>query len=71
LKPKTNEKLKNARLEKGFTQEDMATMLGYSSKSGYAMIETGQNKPTLITALKISKIFGKDVSYLFGELVHV
>ncbi|NLM98142.1 MAG: cytochrome b5, partial [Halanaerobiaceae bacterium] len=28
-------KLKNYRLQKGFTQEDMAKYLGYRSKSGY------------------------------------
>jgi len=61
-----NKKLKEARKENGITQEEMAKILGYSSKSGYSMIETGRNSPPLHIAIKIAEILKKDVSYLFG-----
>ncbi|RXZ84301.1 XRE family transcriptional regulator [Paenibacillaceae bacterium] len=61
-----NERLKSARKAKGLTQADMAALLGYRSKSGYAMVETGRNIPPLGTALKIAMIVGSDVESLFS-----
>jgi putative transcriptional regulator len=66
-----NEALKTARLEKGYTQEQMAEFLGYKSKSGYCMIERGTNQPPLRIALKISELLGKPINVLFhGIDVH-
>lgn len=60
-----NDRLRKARQAKGLTQEEMARMLGYQSKSGYSMIETGRNQPRLPIALHISKIVGVEVEQLF------
>lgn len=57
--------LRETRKKHGLTQEEMALKLGYKSKSGYAMIESGKNHTTVDTALNISKILGKPVEYLF------
>jgi len=63
--------LRNARLAKGLTQKKMAQMLGYQSKSGYSMIETGRNRPPLPVAIQIAKILGVEVHKLFPvEDVH-
>lgn len=63
-----NEKLKQRRKAKGYTQEQMAVRLGYRSKSGYNMIETGRNQPKLRVALKIAEILECEVSELFEEM---
>ena len=63
-----NEKLKQRRKAKGYTQQQMADRLGYRSKSGYNMIETGRNQPKLRVALKIAEILECDVTELFEEL---
>ncbi|WP_029421817.1 helix-turn-helix transcriptional regulator [Alicyclobacillus macrosporangiidus] len=66
-----NEVLRAARLAKGYTQEQMAKMLGYKSKSGYCMLERGPNDPPLKVALKIAAILEKPVEELFsGRDVH-
>jgi DNA-binding XRE family transcriptional regulator len=61
-----NGRLKEARKAKGLTQSEMATILGYKSKSGYAMIENGHNTPTLPVALQIAEIVKVDVQTLFA-----
>lgn len=60
-----NDRLRSARKAKGLTQEEMAKLLGYQSKSGYSMIETGRNRPPLPIALHIAKIVGQEVEALF------
>ncbi|OEH86273.1 hypothetical protein BHU72_11815 [Desulfuribacillus stibiiarsenatis] len=45
----------------------MASFLGYKSKSGYANIETGINKPPLMIAHKIAQLLDQEVQYLFFE----
>ena len=52
--------LKELRLSKGFTQEDMAKLLGYRGKSGYSQLESGIVKMTIEKALAISKILNVD-----------
>jgi DNA-binding XRE family transcriptional regulator len=60
-----NDRLRKARRAKGLTQEEMAKLLGYQSKSGYSMIETGRNRPPLPIALQIAKIVEQGVEQLF------
>lgn len=59
-------RLKQVRKAKGYTQADMAALLGYSSKSGYAMIENGRNVPKLHTAIRIARILDMEIETLFG-----
>jgi putative transcriptional regulator len=63
-----NERLRQARRAKKLTQEQMARLLGYKSKSGYNMIEKNRNQPPLRTALKIAEILECDVMELFEHL---
>lgn len=62
-----NEALKKARKAKGYTQQRMAELLGYRSKSGYNMIELGSNKPPLKKALKIAELLDVSLEELFAE----
>lgn len=48
--------MKSIRLERGWTQQDVADKLGIT-KASYANIEKGVRNPSLKTALKISKLF--------------
>lgn len=64
-------KLKAARTEAGFTQGQMARMLGYRSKSQYCMLERGHRKVTVETALRMAAILRKPVEELFdASAVH-
>jgi len=66
-----NEALRAARKAKGLTQQQMAKILGYKSKSAYNMIERGINQPPLKVALKIAKVLDVPVDQLFStEEVH-
>jgi len=65
------EKMKQARLKKGYTQKQMATFLGFKSKSHYCMIEKGRRGVSVETALKISDILQMPVKELFyAQEVH-
>lgn len=61
-----NFNLINSRKEKKLTQEQLAKMLGYKGKQSVANWENGYISPPLDTALRISQILEKDVSFLFG-----
>ena len=62
-----NNKLKELRMARGFTQAEMAKKLGYKGKSGYCMLENGQVRMTLEMAQKIAKVLGADANDLFFE----
>ena len=49
-------KLKEKREQLGYTQEQMAEKLGYSSKSGYNMLENGNVKLSLEKAKILSNL---------------
>lgn len=57
--------LKELREEHGYTQEEMAILLGYSSRSGYCMLENGKVKLTLSKIKKLAEIFNVDIKYFF------
>lgn len=57
--------LKKTREEFGYTQEEMAKKLGYSSKSSYNMKENGIRKVTVEEAYVISKLFNKTIEEIF------
>lgn len=48
--------LKEIRLQRGKTQEEMAAAIGYKSKSAYCSIETGVNGVSTETAAKIATV---------------
>lgn len=58
--------LRAARKAMGYTQEQMAKMLGYKSKSHYCMIENGQRGISVEQALKIAGILHKPVEEIFN-----
>lgn len=61
-------KMKKRRIEKGYTHDYMAQRLGYASKSGYAMLETGQNNISLPLGIKIAEILELQVQELLDEV---
>lgn len=63
-----NTRLIQARLEKGYSQSDVAKQLG-CSKQAVSNWETGYSTPPLVTALKIARILEKDVEFLFSSYV--
>ncbi|MFJ5625410.1 helix-turn-helix transcriptional regulator [Peribacillus loiseleuriae] len=63
----TLHKLREIRLSQGRSQTFMAKKLGYKSVSGYANIEMGRTKPSLVIAKNISEILQVDVNELFFE----
>ncbi|MFZ5967389.1 MAG: helix-turn-helix domain-containing protein [Bacillota bacterium] len=67
------EKLKDLRLKKGITQEEMAVKLGYKYTSGYNQLEKGKRKIDIETARKISLILEASIEEIFfdKEVVNV
>ena len=57
-------KLKVARAEMDFTQEELAKRIGVSRQTINA-IEVGKYVPSTVLALKMAKLFGKNVEELF------
>lgn len=64
-----NQRLIDARKEKGFTQAQLALVLGFKGKQSVANWENGHSTPTLLTAIKIADVLEKDIVFLFG--IHV
>lgn len=56
--------IQEKRLEKGFTQEDLAELASVSRQT-IISLEKGKYKPSLILALKLAKIFECLVEELF------
>jgi len=57
-------KLKSIRLEKGLTQEELASKVGVSRQT-INYIERGKYKPTILLALKISHVLNVKVEDIF------
>lgn len=57
-------KLKMARAEQDYTQEDLAKRIGVSRQTINA-IEAGRYTPSTLLALKMAAVFGKNVEELF------
>ena len=57
-------RLKVARAEMDFTQEELAKRIGVSRQSINA-IESGRYVPSTVLALKMAQVFGKPVEKIF------
>jgi len=60
--------IQDLRLNQKLTQDSIAKAVGISSRT-YRRIETGKNEPRLSTALELEKFFGKDIKFLFEDVV--
>lgn len=58
-------RLKEFRLEKGYTQQQVAEMLNIRQQS-YIRYEHGTGEPSLDTLIKIAAIYGVTVDCLLG-----
>lgn len=59
------ERVKEARIRKGLTQEELAKLLGYKSKSSVAHIENGRDIPRTMV-VKLAEILNTTPAYLMG-----
>lgn len=60
----TASKIRELRRQKGFTQREMAELIGVS-EGAIGMYETGERIPKDDIKIKISKLFDKPVGYIF------
>jgi transcriptional regulator with XRE-family HTH domain len=61
-------RIRQFRLEKGLTQQELAFILGYENASSLSNIETGRQLPSLTTALKLSVALQRLVADIFPNL---
>lgn len=59
-------RLKELRIAKGMTQNELAKVIGYSSLS-YARYEKGECEPDISTLCKLADYFNVSVDYLLGR----
>ena len=59
-------RLKNERIRKGLTQEDLGKIIN-KSKNNISQYETGKREPDIQTLNKFSEIFGCTLDYLLGQ----
>lgn len=52
----------------GFSQRQVAAILGYVSRTRVSEYEHGERQPGLITALKLEIVYRVPVAFLFPEL---
>ncbi|WP_192930329.1 helix-turn-helix domain-containing protein [Alkaliphilus pronyensis] len=60
-------KIKQIRVSKGLTQQDMANSMGYKSKSGYCQLEKGEVKLTLDKIELIANVLEVDPQILLSD----
>lgn len=65
----TASRLKELRLEKGYTMEELAKKMKFSGRSSYAMIESGRTNLTTQNAYILAKIYNINVDYLLKSSV--
>lgn len=64
-KPQKNRQLIQARKERGWTQREMAKVIGISSNSYLSRLEAGLIRPRIDTARRIALALGKPVGDIF------
>lgn len=57
--------MRNARIEKGYTQVEIATKINISTRA-YQYLEYGEINPKLKTAIDIAQVLNSTVEDLFG-----
>lgn len=62
----TNIRMKVARVEKGWTQQDLADRIG-ATRQTIGLIEKGEYNPTLKLCLKIARALDRTLDQLFWE----
>jgi len=60
-------KIKESRLKKGLTQQELALAIGKKSSTYIALIETGKRKVGLEDLGEIAKALGRDVNFFIGK----
>ena len=60
-----SKRLRDARIEKGYTQEEISDHLGFTRPT-YTAYESGRRKPDNETLAKIAKILNVSTDYLLG-----
>lgn len=60
-----NKILKDLRINNGKTQDELAKVLGYKSKSGYSMLENGKVDLTIKKAKILAKYYKVDIKNFF------
>jgi len=63
--PRKNHRLIQARKERGWTQREMAKVIGISSNSYLSRLEAGHIRPRVDTAKRIALALGKRVDEIF------
>lgn len=66
-KPIIAERIKILRKEKGYTQEQLAELLGLNAKSSIANYESGANAPSDEIKAKMCELFNCTMDYLMGN----
>lgn len=60
------DRIKKRRKELGWTMEELAKKMGYSTKSTISLIESGKRDITQSKAVQFSQVLGVSISYLMG-----
>lgn len=63
-------KIRSLRIEKGWTQEQLAEKVGVSDKY-ISKIETGNRKPSIEFYIDVSNILGVSLDYLFYDAINI
>lgn len=58
------EKIRNRRMELGWSQRDLAAKMGYTNNSTIAKIEQGKTDVTQSRVIQFSKVLGVSIAYL-------
>lgn len=61
-----SERLKQARIEKNYTQTELAELLGYSNYTTVSKWESGDSLPRGKELKKLAKLFNLSTDYLLG-----
>ena len=65
-KKMTASRLKELRLEKGYTMQEVAKKIDLKSRGTYSDIEHGKNILTSINALKLANLYNVSLDYIYG-----